>query len=182
MLAFLPPAIYFFIAPLSVSLALWLGFAAAFAMGVTGFGSTRTIRIFDMSGWISFGILALYAAAIKPDLAPTEAGLVVSAGYLAAIAATLGLRRPFTTQYDLFKAEFDPAQVAQRHWIISAVWAACFALIAATNTVSVILLRLSPGWAGVLTLALFASTLTFTWHSGAYIDRRSSMIQLLRRR
>lgn len=182
MLAFLPPALYFLIAPVSVSLALWLAFAAAFALGVSGFGTTRTLRIFDMSGWIAFGLLALYVAAMKPDLSPAEAGLVVSLGYLAAILATLVLRRPFTTQYSVFKIKLDPAQVALRHVILSAAWAACFALIAATNAVSVILLRVSPGWAGVLTLALFASTLTFTWHSGAYIDKRDSAILLSRRR
>jgi hypothetical protein len=46
-LAFLPSAIYYVMAPLSLSLALWLAFAAAFAVGLRYFGATGTVRIFD---------------------------------------------------------------------------------------------------------------------------------------
>ena len=172
MLAFLPSLFFFVMAPLSVSLALWLGFAAAFAVGIRAFGASRTIRIFDASGLALFGVLALYAAFVEPDFGPAAAGLVLETGLLATILCSMAIRQPFTVQYRWLKAPHDPILVARAHTLLTAVWASCYAVMAAINAVSVILHQLSPGWAGIAGLVVFAATLTFTWQFGAYIDRR----------
>jgi len=169
-------------APLSVSLALWLGFAAAFAVGIRAFGATRTVRIFDVSGLTLFGTLALYAAFVKPDFGPAEAGLVLETGLLSTIVWSMAIRQPFTVQYRWLKAPQDPVLIARAHTLLTAVWATCYAIMAAVNAVSVILHRLSPGWAGVLGLVVFAATLTFTWQFGVYIDKRGGDAALPGRR
>ena len=172
MLAFLPSLVFFVMAPLSVSLALWLAFAAAFAVGIRAFGASRTIRVFDVAGLTLFGALALYAAFVEPDFGPAEAGLVLEAGLLTTILWSMAIRRPFTVQYRWLKAPHDPILAARAHTLLTAVWASCYAVMAAINAVSVILHQLSPGWAGIAGLVVFAATLTFTWQFGAYIDRR----------
>jgi hypothetical protein len=175
-LAFLPSLIYFVMAPLSVSLALWLGFAAAFAVGTRAFGASRTVRVFDASGLTLFCALALYAAFVQPDFGPAEAGLVLETGLLTAILWSMAVRQPFTIQYRWLRAQHDPVIIARAHTLLTAVWATCYAAMAAINAVSVILHQLSPGWAGVAGIAVFAATLTFTWQFGVYIDSRGGTI------
>lgn len=173
MLAFLPSLAFIVMAPLSVSLALWLGFAAAFAVGIQAFGASRTIRVFDASGLTLFSALALYAGFVEPDFGPAEAGLVLETGLLTTILWSMAIRRPFTIQYRWLKAPHDPISVVRSHTLLTAIWATCYAVMAAINAISVLMHQLSPGWAGVGGLVVFAATLTFTWQFGVYIDRRS---------
>jgi predicted Co/Zn/Cd cation transporter (cation efflux family) len=98
--------------------------------------------------------------------------LVLEAGLLTTILWSMAIRRPFTVQYRWLKAPHDPILAARAHTLLTAVWASCYAVMAAINAVSVILHQLSPGWAGIAGLVVFAATLTFTWQFGAYIDRR----------
>ena len=171
-LAFLPSLVFFVMAPLSVSLALWLGFAAAFAVGIQAFGTSRTIRVFDVAGLTLFGALAVYAGFVKPDFGPAEAGLVLEAGLLTTILWSMAIRQPFTVQYRWLKAPHDPFLIVRAHTRLTAVWATCYAIMAAINAISVVLHWLAPGWAGILALVIFAAMLTFTWQYGVYIDKR----------
>jgi hypothetical protein len=182
MFAFLPCLVFFVMAPLSVSLALWLAFAAAFAIGIRAFGAYRTVRIFDACGLVLFGALALYAGFVETDFGAAKTGLVLEAGFLAAILWSLASHRPFTAQYHWLKGRHDPQVVARAHILLTAIWATSYAIMAAISTLSVVMHRLMPGWAGVLGLLVFAATLTFTWQFGVYIDKRGGDVALLRRR
>lgn len=182
MLAFLPSLIYFVMAPLSVSLALWLAFAAAFAVGIRAFGASRSVRVFDACGLVLFGALALYTGFVEPDFGPAKAGLVVEIGLLAAILWSMATRQPFTAQYHWLKAEHEPRTAARAHILLTAIWATCYAAAAAVSALSVVMHRLSSGWAGVLSLLAFVAALTFTWQFGTYIDKRAGNGLLLGRR
>jgi len=181
-LAFLPSLVYFVMAPLSVSLALWLGFAAAFAVGIRAFGASRTVRVFDACGLTLFGALALYAGFVQPDFGPAEAGLVLETGLFTAILWSMAVHQPFTIQYGWLRAPNDPVVITRAHTLLTAVWATCYAAMAAINALSVILHLLAPGWAGVAGLVVFAATLTFTWQFGVYIDKRGGTIPRPQRR
>ena len=181
MLAFLPSLVFFVIAPLSVSLALWLGFAAAFAVGIYAFGTMRTVRVFDLCGLTLFGALALYTGFMQSDFGPADAALVLDTGFLAAILYSMAARRPFTTEYTWLRGEHPPHVAARAHTLLTAVWASCYAIMAGICATSVVLHRLLPVWAGILGLLVFTATLTFTWQFGTYIDKRGGNVPFLGR-
>lgn len=180
MLAFLPSLVFFVIAPLSVSLALWLGFAAAFAVAIRAFGATRKMRLFDLGGLILFGTLALYTVFAPSDFSSAEAGLVLEAGLLATILWSMAKQRPFTAEYGWLKRQHDPQLVIRAHRLLTSAWATCYAVLAGIGALSALLNLLSPGWAAALWLLVFTATLVFTWQSGAYIDKYGGNIPLLK--
>lgn len=182
MIAFLPSLVFFLMAPLSVSLALWLGFAAAFAVGIHAFGTMRVVRVFDFCGLVLFGALALYTGFVQSDFGPAESALVLDAGFLAAILYSMAARRPFTTQYHWLTAEHPPEVLVRAHTLMTALWASAYAAMGGICAISVVEHRLLPVWAGILELVIFLAALTFTWRFGAYIDKRGGHILFLRRR
>jgi len=182
LLAFLPSAIYFVMAPLSVSLGLWLAFAAAFAVGLGFFGATGKIRIFDAAGLILFGVMALYDGFVQPGTPAADTSIVLEGGLLAAILWSMAARQPFTTQYRWLKARHEPELLIRAHTLLTSFWASVFAAMAGIDSLTVAAHILAPGWASVLGLLLFAGALTFTWQSGLYIDRAQGPILFLRRR
>jgi uncharacterized membrane protein len=182
MFAFLPSLIFFALAPLSVSLALWLAFAAAFAIGLRAFGATRKLRLFDATGLVLFGPLALYTGFAASDFGAAHAALVLEAGFFAAIVWSMASRRPFTSQYRWLKTPLPPERAARAHLLLTAIWATVYAVLAGISALSAIFNQMSPGWAAISGLLLFAATLTFTWQFGTYIDRRGGDIPLIGRK
>jgi uncharacterized membrane protein len=182
MFAFLPSLAFFALAPLSVSLALWLAFAAAFAIGLRAFGTTRKVRLFDATGLVLFAPLAFYTGFVDSDFGAANAALVLETGFLLAILWSMAVRRPITCEYRWLKAPHPPELAARAHILLTAIWATTYALMGGISALSVLLHRMSPGWAGILGLLLFATTLTFTWQSGVYIDKHGGDVPLIGRK
>jgi hypothetical protein len=171
MQAFLPSLAFFVIAPLSVSLALWLAFAAAFAISLSAFGATRSIRLFDGANFLLFGVLALYTAFVDAEFGPSHTALVLDCGLLAAILWSMAKRKPFTTQYRWLHWPEAPEVAARAHILLTSIWASAYAAMAGASAGAAVLHKMSPVWSGVAGLLIFAATLTFTWQFGPYIDR-----------
>ncbi len=182
MLAFLPSLIFFLIAPVSVSLAIWLAFGAVFAVAIRTFIPTGSLRVFDASGLTLFGALALYDAVLQPGSTPADISLVVEAGLFATALWSITVGQPFTAPYRLFRRRHEPAQLARVHRLLASLWAVCFALMAAVDAGTAILHRLSSVWASGLGLVFFAAALTFTWQFALYIDKHPEDIPLLGKR
>lgn len=172
MLAFLPSAVYYVMAPLSVSLALWLAFAGAFAVGLRYFGATGSVRVFDAAGLVLFGVMALYDGFVEPETAVAPTSLVIAGGLLLAILWSMAVRKPFTTQYRWLNAVHEPSFIIGAHTLLTALWASIYASLVAIDCLTVVYHLLSAAWASVLDLVLFGAMLTFTWQSGLYIDKR----------
>jgi hypothetical protein len=170
-LAFVPLLVYLVMAPLSVSLALWLAFAAVFAVAIRAFIATGSLRPFDAVGLVLFGGLAFYDGFIDPGGSATRTSMVIEIGFLAGAVWSMGMRLPFTAQYGLLPERCDPVLLDRANTLLTAVWSTCFALMAGANAWAVVLHRLSPIWASGLGLAAFAAALTFTWQFGLYIDK-----------
>lgn len=171
MQAFLPSLAFFLIAPLSVSLALWLAFAAAFAIGLSAFGATRGIRLFDAASLVLFGVLALYTAFVNAEFGPTATALVLNSGLLAAILWSMAIHKPFTAQYRWRSWPQAPQVAARAHILLTSIWASAYAAMAGTSASAVVLHKMSPLISAVAGLLIFGATLTFTWQFGPYIDR-----------
>jgi hypothetical protein len=176
LLAFVPSLLYFVMAPLSVSLALWLAFAAVFAVAIRAFIATGALRLFDAVGLAMFGGLAFYDGFLDPGGSVTRVSMVLEIGFLAGAVWSMALRQPFTSQYGLLSQRCDPAAVERAHTVLTSAWATCFAVMAGANAGAVVLHRLSPVWASGLGLAAFAAALTFTWQFGLYIDKRAPIL------
>jgi hypothetical protein len=179
--AFVPCLIYFVIAPVSVSLGLWLAFSAAFALGIRAFIATGALRVFDAAGLALFGALALYDGFVQPGSTVAPTSLAIETGLLVTALWSMSVSQPFTAQYRLTRRQHDPGLMSRAHTLLTALWSTCFALMAAAAAGTVILHRLSPIWANGLGLLAFVAMLTFTWQFGVYIDKRSGNIPLLGR-
>jgi len=180
-LAFLPSAVYYVMAPLSVSLALWLAFAAAFAVGLRYFGATGSVRVFDAAGLILFGVMAIYDGFVQPETAAPGTNLVLESGLLATILWSMAIRRPFTTQYRWLTAAHEPGFIIRAHTLLTALWATTYAGLAVIDCMTVVYHILAPAWASVLDFILVAAMLSFTWQLGVYIDKRPGKIPFLGR-
>jgi hypothetical protein len=181
LLAFAPAFVYFVVAPVSVSLALWLAFAATFAAATKTFVESGRIRLFDAAGFVLFGLLALYDALFQVATTGKDISLVLEAGYLAAALWSMGAAQPFTAQYGLIPRQHDPELFWRANTMLSAVWATTFGFMAAADAATTILHRLSPLWGTGFGLAAFALALTFTWQFRLYMGRRAGLIPVLRK-
>lgn len=176
MFAFLPSLIYFVTAPLSVSLALWLGFAGVFAVCVRAFAATGRIRIFDLAGLILFAGLALYDGFVDIASGPAQTSLILCSGLLAAAVQSMAVRRPFTSQYGWLAATVAPDEAEEAHTFMTSLWATCFAAMIGLNAASVVFHRLAAGWANALGLVLFAATLIYMRQLGARLGTRAGRL------
>lgn len=178
---FAPLMVYCVMAPLSVSLALWLAFAAAFALGTHSFGRTGVLRLLDGTGMALFGVLALYDGFIEPGMSVPRISAIVEFGFFAAVLWSLVTRRPFTLQYMPLGHE-DPALRARANVILTTAWALVFAAMAGAQAATTLLHVVPAGWSAGGGLIVFAGALAFTWQFGVYIDRRAGKDPVLGRR
>lgn len=135
-LGFAPFICFAVLMDVSVSLALWVAFAAAFGIGMYGFLHTRTIKILDAGGLALFGLLALYTGFIAPSTPTETIRFVVDAGLLLIALVSIAMRNPFTLPY---AREIVPWQMWERpefirsNYVITAVWVLAFAVMAAAD-------------------------------------------------
>jgi hypothetical protein len=136
LLGFAPFILFALLTNISVSLALWVAFAAAFAIGIRDFAHTRILRVLDVGSTILFGLLALYAGFIQPSLSVQAVRLVVDCGLLLIAATSMAIRNPFTLQYarEQTPQEFWNTPVFIRtNYIITAVWTLAFLVTTAAD-------------------------------------------------
>ena len=136
LMGFAPFILFALLTNISVSLALWVAFAAAFAIGIRDFAHTRILRVLDVGSTILFGLLALYAGFIQPSLSVQAVRLVVDCGLLLIAATSMTIRNPFTLQYarEQTPQEFWNTPVFIRtNYIITAVWTLAFLVTTAAD-------------------------------------------------
>jgi len=136
LMGFAPFILFALLTNISVSLALWVAFAAAFAIGIRDFAHTRILRVLDVGSTILFGLLALYAGFIQPGLSVQAVRLVVDCGLLLIAATSMAIRNPFTLQYarEQTPQEFWNTPVFIRtNYIITAVWTLAFLVTTAAD-------------------------------------------------
>ena len=129
LLGFAPFILFALLTNISVSLALWVAFAVAFAIGIRDFAHTRILRVLDVGSTILFGLLALYAGFIQPGLSVQAVRLVVDCGLLLIAATSMAIRNPFTLQYarEQTPQEFwNTPLFIRTNYIITAVWTLVF--------------------------------------------------------
>jgi len=130
LLGFSPILLFVIVSNVSISLALWISFAAAFAVGIRTFLQKREIRILDAGNIVLFGGMTLLTAVAQVK---NEAiMLTIHAGLMLVVLYSLAVKRPFTLPY---AKEQTPEPIwqlpifVQVNMTIASAWAAAFGVM-----------------------------------------------------
>jgi hypothetical protein len=150
---------------LSIDLALWAAFAAAFAVGIRDFVHYRVLRLMDAFGTALFGLLALYAGFLAPGISTYAVRLIVDGGFLVLALFAIALSNPFilpsTGEQSSKEREVTP-EFKRMNYTISSVWGLAFAIMTAADAAATFSQRFSPSLdlaigLGALTVAIAAT-------------------------
>jgi len=136
LLGFAPFIVFALLTSVSVSLGLWLAFAAAFVITIRDFVESPTLRLLDAGSVTLFGFMALFTGFIAPSLTLQSVRLVVDAGFLGMALVSLGLRRPVTLDYGhehLPKEIWSTPAFLRANYILTGAWAVAFTIMTATD-------------------------------------------------
>jgi hypothetical protein len=141
LLGFTPVILFSLLTGLSVSLALWVAFAAAFTIGIRDFLHDKTLRTLDMGCLALFALMALYIGFIQPGLNVQTVRLIADAGLLLIAVVSIAMRNPFTLQYAREEASeetWTTPDFLRANYILSGVWALAFAIMAGADTYTIV--------------------------------------------
>jgi len=136
LLGFVPFIVFALLSGVSISLALWLAFAAAFAIGIRDFLHAKFIRLLDLTCLLLFAMLALYTGFIQPSL-PVQAVRMIADIVLLLLALGSMVRRiPFIEQYvreEVPEPLLDTPAFVRMTYVMTAVWAGAFLVMAVAD-------------------------------------------------
>lgn len=136
LLGFAPFILFSLLTGLSVSLALWVAFAAAFAIGIRDFLHTKMLRLLDVVCLALFALLAIYSGFIQPSLPVQAVRMIADIGLLLLAIISIAMRNPFTTQYardDAPEELWNTAAFIRANYVLATVWSVAFAVMATAD-------------------------------------------------
>jgi hypothetical protein len=133
----------------------------------------RTAKVLEIGTAILFGGLALYALLGRPSWSVVGVRVVVDAGLLLIVLASLVMRRPFTLQYARERVApelWGEPEFVRTNYVITAVWALAFAVMVVAELVLLYVPDVPPR-AGIVAIVLaLVGAVKFT---GWYPERRA---------
>ena len=168
-LGFSPFILFAVLSRLSADLALWAAFAAAFVVTIRDFVESPSLRLLDIGNLALFGLLALVRGFLVPGLSLVPIRAIAELALFLLLAFSLLRRTPFSMEYAHATAEERAKPFFLRvNMVISGVWAAAFAAMAAMDIV-LMMVSTWPIWpAIVVTILAFGTAITFTLRYPAY--------------
>ena len=139
LLGFAPFIAFALLSNVSVDLALWIAFAAAFVIAIRDFAHSRLLRMLDVGSVALFGLLSLYVGFIQPGIPIQMARLVVDGGLFVMAVLSILLRHPLTLQYarEQVPQEFwQTARFVFTNYLMTAGWAFAFAVMALADAIA----------------------------------------------
>ena len=171
-LGFVPFILFAVLTGVSVDVALWVAFAAAFALGIRSFLDTRVLKTLDAGSTILFGGLALFKGFVAPSLSLGTVLLAVDGGLLTIMLISLVLHEPFTLQYAREQATpelWQEPSFLRTNYVVTGVWVLALALMTAIDAAAIFTGRISLTVAVGAGLVALAGALTFSARYTAYI-------------
>ena len=165
LLGFVPFIAFVVLVRLSDNLALWVAFAAAFALAMHSFLETRILRTLDVCNFALFGLLALYKGFIQPGLPLGTELLLVEGVIFALLLASLVLQRPCTLQYErepMLPPHGSAPRLVRTHSIVTGAWLAAFAIMTAADVAAALTPDIPVNIALAAGLVALAAALTFS--------------------
>jgi hypothetical protein len=136
LLGLTPFILFSLLTGLSVSLALWVAFAAAFAIGIRDFLHAKMLRQLDAVCLALFALLAIYTGFIQPSLSVPAVRMIADIGLLLLAVISIAMRNPFTAQYardDAPEELWATTAFVRANYVLAAVWSVAFAVMAAAD-------------------------------------------------
>jgi hypothetical protein len=165
LLGFVPFIVFALLSGISISLALWLAFAAAFAIGIRDFLHAKIIRLLDLICLMLFAMLALYVGFIQPSLPVQAIRMIADIVLLLLALISMARRTPFTGQYvrdEVPEHLWDTPEFVRMTYILSAVWAAAFLVMAVADGLATFQQYLSFSLDVAIGLVALAAAVVFT--------------------
>jgi len=176
LLGFSPFILFAFLSRVSMTLALWVSFATAFAVGVNTLVHTRSVRILESATIVLFGVLAICTMLVAPGLQVETVRFVIDFGLLVVVLISIAVRKPFTLPYAKAQTPklafiWDQPIFLSINYRISFAWAAAFAVMAAADAATIYkLLSLTLDIA--VGLAALVGAIAFTVRYPASVRRK----------
>jgi len=172
LLGFAPFIVFALLTSVSVSLALWAAFAAAFVITIRDFVQSPTVRVLDIGSMSLFGLLWLYDGFIQPGLSIQAVRLVVDGGLLIIAIASIVIRTPFTVQYakeEVPQELWTSPRFLRTNYIITGVWTLAFAVMTAADASATFHPMLPLSLDVAAGLAVMAAAIVFTVRYPVYV-------------
>lgn len=128
-------------------------------------------KVLEIGTLLLFGTLALYEGAAGAAWSIAGVRLAVDAGLLLTVLVSMAIGQPFTLQYarESVPQEFwDRPEFVRTNVVITAVWAAAFAVMAGIDLAWLLAPTLPPRVAIIVTILALLGAVKFT---GWYPDR-----------
>jgi len=162
---FAPFILFTILSRLSVDLALWVAFATAFVVTIRDFVESPSLRLLDAGSLVLFALLALGRGFLDPNLSLAAVRFIAALSLFLLLALPLALKRPFSVDYarlDPREAGWPPALFLRVNYLVSAVWTAAFAAMAAADAAVTFDTGLPLYGSIAIALAALAGAITFT--------------------
>jgi hypothetical protein len=142
-------------------------------------GRKKTIKVLEVGTLLLFGGLTVYTLMVKSAWSIPAVRLWVDAGLLVIVLISLAVRQPFTLQYareQVSRELWNTPEFVRTNYIITAVWAAAFALMVAADLLLLFVPTLPAFVAIAVTIAALWGAARFTaWYperAGAKPDQQ----------
>ena len=171
-LGFAPFIFFSILTRLSLNIALWLAFAAAFAISIRDFVETQALKLLDTGSLALFGLMALYTGFIQQDLNFGAVRLIVDLGLLLLIAGSLIKRKPFSLQYARETAPQDlwmDPQFLRTNYVVTAIWGLAFIIMTTADGIAAFDSSFPVIVSVAASLVSLAGALAFTLRYPAYV-------------
>ncbi len=179
LLGFVPFILFAILTNLSIDLALWAAFAAAFAISIRDFAHSRLLRMLDVGSLAVFGLLSLYVGFIQPGIPVQMARLAADGSLFAMALASMLFRNPITLEYarEQVPEEFwKTSRFVLTNYLITAGWAVAFAIMALTDAVANMNKRLPLALDLGVCLAVLAFAIVLTARYPRYLRVHAARI------
>jgi hypothetical protein len=174
---FAPFILFTLLSRLSVDLALWVAFAAAFVVTIRDFVESPSLRLLDGGSLAIFALLALGRGFLDPGLALASVRFIAALSLFLLLSSALVLRRPFSVDYarlDPREAGWPPALFLRVNYVISGVWAAAFAAIAMADAAVTFETGLPLYGSIAISLVALSAAIAFTLRYPAHAARKAA--------
>jgi hypothetical protein len=174
---FAPFILFTVLSRLSVDLALWIAFASAFVVTIRDFVESPSLRLLDAGSLALFALLALGRGFLDPNLSLAAVRFIAALSLFLLLGLALALKRPFSVDYarlDPREAGWPPHLFLRVNYLVSTVWTAAFAVMAAADGAVAFDPELPLYGSIAISLAALATAITFTLRYPALAAKRFS--------
>src|SRR3954466_13463420 len=119
---FAPFILFTVLSRLSVDLALWAAFAAAFVVTIRDFVESPSLRLLDAGCLVLFALLALWRGFLDPSLSLAMVRFIADVALIVLLGGSVLWRRPFSIEYarrDPREAAWPPALFRKVNYLVS---------------------------------------------------------------